>query len=118
MSQRNLPGSFGLIHGKRLARRGCMMRIVVASCVLVACIPTSVESGDDVGADSDIDSDPDSDPTPIVASKYQVRSQIDLTVGAVLPESAYDMVTTLRNFSIHPARTLFDAAEAAGVPAV
>jgi hypothetical protein len=49
---------------------------------------------------------------------YQVRSNIDLTVEALLPESAADLVGTLRDFNTNPARTLFDLAEDSGLPAV
>jgi hypothetical protein len=49
---------------------------------------------------------------------YQLRSDIDLTIEAVLPEPAEDVVVTLRDFSTNPAQTLFDLAEELGVPAV
>jgi hypothetical protein len=47
-----------------------------------------------------------------------MRSELDVTVEAVLPEPAYDTVHTLRDFSQAPAHTLLDLAEQAGVPAV
>jgi hypothetical protein len=49
---------------------------------------------------------------------YKVRSDIRLTVEALLPGPAADLVGTLRDFSVNPASTLFDLAAAAGVPAV
>jgi hypothetical protein len=49
---------------------------------------------------------------------YQVRSHIDLTVEALLPEPAEQVVITLRDFSTNPGRTLLDLAEEMGVPAV
>lgn len=57
-------------------------------------------------------------PAPVASGMYQVRSNIDVTANAVLPSTAYEVVTTLRSFSEQPARTLFDLAEDAGVPAV
>jgi hypothetical protein len=47
-----------------------------------------------------------------------VRSTFDLTVEALLPETIYEKVILLRQFSNNPAKTLFDVAEDAGVPAV
>lgn len=55
---------------------------------------------------------------PVASGTYKVRSDIDLTVELLLPTPAADMVQTLRDFSTHPAHTLFDLAEDAGVPAV
>ena len=47
-----------------------------------------------------------------------MRSNIDLTVEALLPEMAAHYVVTLRNFSTNPAQTLLDLAGELGVPAV
>ncbi|MGE3456565.1 MAG: hypothetical protein AB7O24_15755, partial [Kofleriaceae bacterium] len=52
------------------------------------------------------------------AGSYRVSSTIDLTVEAVLPEMAADVVVTLRELSANPAHTLIQLAEDAGVPAV
>jgi hypothetical protein len=49
---------------------------------------------------------------------YRVHSQYDVTVEAVLPQPAADVVATLRDFSTDPAHTLLDLCEAVGVPAV
>jgi hypothetical protein len=57
-------------------------------------------------------------PQPVASGTYDVRTELDLTIEAVLPEPAYDVVVTLRNFSTAPAHTLLDLAEQAGVPAV
>jgi hypothetical protein len=57
-------------------------------------------------------------PPPVATGVYQVRSHIDLTVEALLPETAAEKVVTLRNFSTNPAETLFDLAEEMGVPGV
>jgi hypothetical protein len=61
------------------------------------------------------------DPAPagaIARGAYQVRSVFDVTTGAVLPQPAYELVATLRDFSTAPAHTLIDLADDAGVPAV
>ena len=111
------------------------MRIALAlAFVLVGCVAsnpsdtdtdTDTDTGSDTGDGSDSGSgsgsgsDTDTEATPPVASgAYQVRSDIDLTVEALLPEQPANMVVTLRDFSTNPARTLFDLAEDAGVPAV
>ncbi len=57
-------------------------------------------------------------PPPVASGTYKVTSTIDLTVEALLPQSLFDIVVTLRDFEANPARTLFDLAEDAGVPAV
>ncbi len=61
---------------------------------------------------------PPSDPDAVARGAYQVRTMYDVTVSAVLPEPAYQVVETLHDFSAAPAHTLIDLAEAAGVPAV
>jgi len=57
-------------------------------------------------------------PVPVASGAYYVRSDIDLTVEALLPEPVENIVVTLRDFSLTPAQTLFDLAEDIGVPAV
>lgn len=106
------------------------MRIALAL-LLVGCVAPS--SSSDLGDDTDVGSGSGSGmgsgsgsgsgsdtqpPAPVASGAYQVRSQIDLTVEALLPEPAEDMVVTLRDFSTNPAHTLLDLAEDAGVPAV
>ncbi len=102
------------------------MRIALAF-LLVGCVAGSgpTEPGDDTDTDTDTGSGSGSgsgsDTTPVqpVASgTYEVRSTIDLTVEALLPESAENIVITLRDFSTNPAQTLLDLAQDAGVPAV
>jgi hypothetical protein len=90
------------------------MRIALAF-LLAAATPACVAMpyGDDH------DSDPSDPPPPPVASgTYHVHSNIDLTVEALLPQPAEDVVLTLRNFSTSPGDTLLDLAGDAGVPAV
>ncbi|MGE0872720.1 MAG: hypothetical protein AB7P03_29460 [Kofleriaceae bacterium] len=77
---------------------------------------------DEPAMDSDSDDEPamdsDSGDEPTAQGDYQLRSTIDLTVEAVLPQQAADVVVTMRDFSIDPAHTLIQLAEDAGVPAV
>ncbi len=75
------------------------------------------------GHDSDDLSDPSgpsgpSTPALVASGPYAVTSNIEITIEALLPEPAANLVETLRDFSQHPAHTLLDLAEDAGVPAV
>lgn len=84
------------------------MKILFAFSLLAGCaLPQT--------ADSD---DADTSTTTVASGAYQVRSKIDLTVEAVLPAPAEELVVTLRDFSVHPGHTLIDLADQAGVPAV
>lgn len=104
------------------------MRLALAfAFVLVGCVSPGSSSDTDTDTDTDTGSgsgsdvgDPTPEPTPTVVASgaYQVRSEIDLTVEALLPEPAASAVVTLRDFSQHPAHTLLDLAADAGVPAV
>src|SRR5689334_12501844 len=84
------------------------------------CFDLKEEGGDDIAGDDGVD--PPKPPKPPVEATakgaYQIRTVFDVTAEAVLPQSAYDMVVTLRDFSTAPAHTLIDLAEEAGVPAV
>jgi len=104
---------------------GKVMRIAIASLLLVGCIApgtgSSDDDGDEFGGGSGSGSGSGSgieQPAPVASGTYQVRSDIDLTVEALLPEPVENVVVTLRDFQANPAATLFDLAEAAGVPAV
>jgi hypothetical protein len=113
------------------------MRIVLASLLLVGCIAPGPGSSDDSGDSGDGTGTGSSDgsgsgtgtgsgsgmttpppPPPVASGTYQVISDIDLTVEALLPQSVEEVVVTLRDFEMNPAGTLFDLAEDAGVPAV
>jgi len=87
------------------------MKILIACSLLAGCaLPTTTDADD---------GSPGTSPAPIVATGvYQVRSKIDVTVEAVLPAPAEELVVTLRDFSVHPGHTLVDLADQAGVPAV
>ena len=55
---------------------------------------------------------------PVARGEYQVTSNVEITIEALLPEPAANLVETLRTFSTNPGQAMFDAAEDAGVPAV
>jgi hypothetical protein len=88
--------------------------------LMAACIPPNL--ADDVVEEpgADPDSEPAPDPVPAIATDgaYAIESTLDVQAAAVLPQTAYDAVQTLRGLRDEPGRTLFDLAEEAGVPAV
>jgi hypothetical protein len=98
------------------------MRLLLSS-ILFATIATSgcvlhTGNGDDSPSDP---SDPDPTnptPTPVASGPYVVTSNVEITIEALLPEPAANLVGTLRDFSQNPAHTMLDLAEDAGVPAV
>ncbi|HEX2688225.1 MAG TPA: hypothetical protein VHN14_16460 [Kofleriaceae bacterium] len=92
------------------------MKILFACSLLAGCaLPSDPDSLPDAEG-GDVSPGPSA---PVVAGgTYRVRSQIDVTAEAVLPEPAEEMVVTLRDFSMHPGHTLIDLADQAGVPAV
>lgn len=91
------------------------MRIaLVLACLLAGCVASSSNGT----SDTDPEPEPQPQPQPVASGTYQVRSDLDLTIEAVLPETAAGYVSTLRDFATNPTETLFDLAEAAGVPAV
>ncbi|NVB78638.1 MAG: hypothetical protein HOV81_09615 [Kofleriaceae bacterium] len=97
------------------------MRIALASLVVAGlgggcAMQTSPDDPGDIGGEEGSGSGSGSG--LIASGTYKVRSQIDLTAELLLPTPAADMVETLRDFSTDPARTLFDLADDAGVPAV
>lgn len=95
------------------------MRLALAF-LLTGCLahePSSTDPDDPMGTGSGSGSG-SAQPAPVASGTYQVRSTIDLTVEALLPEMAEQMVVTLRDFSVNPAATLLDLAAEAGVPAV
>jgi len=96
------------------------MRIAITS--LTALLATSGcliqapgTAGDDDGSSSTSQPTPAS---PVASGAYQVTSTVEITIEALLPEPAANLVETMRDFSANPARTMFDVAEDAGVPAV
>ncbi len=101
-----------------LAMRGTA--IVIFSLLSTASGCVLPPAGDGTPGDDTVDPPPPPPPPAGAAARgeYKVRSVFDITAAAVLPEPAYQMVETLHDFSAAPAHTLFDLAEAAGVPAV
>ena len=112
-----------------------MKLAVLTSLVLVGCVAQEPSKGPGTDTETDTDTDPEMptdetptvdpepepEPEPVVPSatgSYSVRSTFDLTIEALLPEIIASKVVLLRKFSQNPAKTLFDAAEDAGVPAV
>jgi hypothetical protein len=110
------------------------MRIVLASLLAVGCVVPGVgTSGDDDGTGGTGGAggtggtggtggsgmmQPPPPPPPVASGTYKLTSTIDLTIEALLPQSLFDIVVTLRDFEANPASALFDLAEDAGVPAV
>ena len=90
------------------------MKRLLALSLVAACGTTTPGpgSGDPMGTPQD------PIPQPAEQGPYQVETRIDLTVEAILPQQAEDIVATLREFSTNPAHTIIDAATLAGVPAV
>src|SRR5215510_4776679 len=91
----------------------CSTRLLMKQALLVCMV---AGCGVSAGA-NDGDDDP-SAPHPVAAGTYQLVSRVDVTVEALLPDQAEEIVSTLRSFSTNPARTLIDTADEAGVPAV
>lgn len=100
------------------------LTIVTLSTVLLAalqggCLVPSAGGADDAPGNDIVDPPPAPAPADATArGVYQVRSVFDVTADAVLPQPAYELVATLRDFSTAPAHTLIDLADEAGVPAV
>lgn len=94
--------------------RPVILPSLLASIALTGCIVPGPGQGDDVN-----DLDPTTTPpAPVASGAYQVTSNIDITIEALLPEPAANFVATLRDFSTAPAHTLITVAGEAGVPAV
>jgi hypothetical protein len=96
------------------------MKLLFACSLLAGCVlPTGSDHGDDVDTGDDApDTTPPAPTAPVASGTYQVSSKIDITAEAILPEPAEHLVVTLRDFSVHPAHTLIDLADGAGVPAI
>jgi hypothetical protein len=101
---------------KRLALLTCSLLTLTAGCFVDPTPGDEDQPGD--GTDDPVDPPAPPAVEPTARGAYHVRSVFDITAAAVLPEPAYQVVETLHNFSTAPAHTLFDLAEAAGVPAV
>lgn len=93
------------------------MKRLLAIVLLGACGTTSVDSPDSPYGPGT--GTPD-DPVPQQSAKglYQVRTTVDLTVEAILPQQAEAIVATLRDFSTNPGHSIITLADQEGVPAV
>ena len=97
--------------------------LLLGSGSMMACTEGGTGPDDGVDAPAALDDGV----APIVASGpdplatdggYRIESTLVVEAGALLPATAYDALQTLAGLRDHPARTLFDLAEDAGVPAV
>ena len=104
-----------------------MKLVAISSLLLVGCVASEPSKDSDPSTDTDSTDDTQPEPQPephpepakpTATGTYNVRSTFDLTVEALLPEQIHSKVATIRSFSQNPAKTMFDVAEAAGVPAV
>ena len=74
-----------------------------------------------VGAPEVVGAELDPNATPGVVDTdgtYAMSSALDVEAQTLFPASAYDAMLLLEGLRDHPAETLFDLAEDAGVPAV
>lgn len=104
---------------------GSSFALCVSASLLAASLTGCLDSDDDRRPLPDPVEQPPAPPAPpgpmpplLPSGTYRVSNQIDLTAEGLLPEPAAQMVATLRDFSLHPAHTLIDLADEAGVPAV
>lgn len=105
------------------------LALVLGSATVTACatdVPDPhLPDGDEpyataaVGAGDDTLAPGGSTASPLVTDGvYRLESSLTVQAAALLPGPAYDAVETLQGLRDAPAETLFDLAEAAGVPAV
>ncbi|MDX2093615.1 MAG: hypothetical protein SFX73_37595 [Kofleriaceae bacterium] len=92
--------------------------LLVSSLSLTGCVLHHQEGGDGGMDGSHLGSTTPPSPTPVASGPYVVTSNIEITIEALLPEPAANLVSTARDFSVDPAHTLITLAEDAGVPAV
>ena len=85
------------------------MRIALAF-LLTGCVAMPASNDDDTTVPTP--------PKPVAQGAYDVHSSIDLTAELVLPQTAANVVVTLRDFSTNPAHTMLTLATEAGVPAI
>ena len=92
-----------------------MKRLLAVTLLAAACGTSAPGPGEPGGG-----SGTPQDPVPQSADQgpYLVTTKIDLTVEAILPQQAENVVAVLREFSTNPAHALVDAASLAGVPAI
>ena len=86
--------------------------------LLVGCATSPAADVPDPGEEPGGPGGSPTQPRPVWDGTYQIVSRVDITVEAVLPEQAEQVVSTLRALSTNPAHALLTAADDAGVPAV
>jgi hypothetical protein len=96
--------------------RGLVIVTLSIAALQGGCLAASAGGADDAPGNAMVD--PPAPGDAIARGVYQVRSVFDVTADAVLPQPAYELVATLRDFSTAPAHTLIELADDAGVPAV
>jgi len=93
------------------------MKRLLALVLLAAC-GTTPGSGTGTGSGDDLGTPENPVPQQGDEGPYQLASNVDLTVEAILPAQAEAVVEQLRDFSTNPAHALITLADASGVPAV
>lgn len=91
--------------------------LVTATAASGCVLPATGHDGTDPSDPSD-PTNPATPPAPVANGPYAVTSNVEITIEALLPEPAANLVGTLRDFSQNPAHTMLDLVEDAGVPAV
>ena len=86
--------------------------------LLVGCATSPAADVPDPGEEPGGPGGSPTQPRPVWDGTYQIVSRVDITVEAVLPEQAEQVVSTLRALSTNPAHALITVADEAGVPAV
>lgn len=101
------------------------LALLLATTTLAACVEGDAPPGDDTETPSRATAADPTTPTAdeprarlVTDGTYQLTSDLTVEALALLPASAYQGVQVIEDLRDHPARTLFDQAEAAGVPAV
>jgi hypothetical protein len=89
------------------------MKRGLALCLMAGCGLSNSDASDDPHGPVEPASPALSDTAP-----YHLTSHVEITAEALSPARAELIVSTLREFSVNPARALITSADAAGVPAV
>ena len=96
-----------------------MQRLLAVTLLAAACGTSTTTPGQPGGpGEPGQGTQQDPVPQPAEAGPYLMTTKIDLTVEAILPAQAEDVVVVLREFSMNPAHAIIDAATLAGVPAI
>ena len=105
-----------------LMRHHLLASLLASTLSLTGCVihhhDDDTVGGSHTGSGSGSGSGTTTPPAPVASGDYVVTSNIQITIEALLPEPAANLVSTARDFSQNPAHTLISLAEDAGVPAV